>query len=149
MTRPRRDQRKAALHSAQPASVLFSGRTGPGSLTSLFTALSQSFPGLSLTYPNPERPADGGTVAVEAVLNTGPQNADWQPQGAGHSPPISSIGHAPHAKPHGSVNLPVCAVFRFDGGGGGIQNLAMYFDRWRLAKDLWDVAHPANLDLAN
>ncbi len=123
----------------------FSGKTGPNSITSLFTALNQSFPNLALTYPNNERPADGDTVVVEALLNTGPQGAQWGPQGAAASPPISPIHPAPVGKPNGSQNLPVCAVFRF-GAGGGIRILSLYFDRWRLAQDLWDGMHPPNLE---
>jgi hypothetical protein len=127
--------------ASPPTGPWFSGRTP---ITNLFTALNRSFPGLVLTYPNQKRPADGNTVAVEASLDTGAQNADWHPVGAPRSPPISTIAHAPHAKPHGSHNLPVCAIFTFDPTPGSdlIQNLALYFDRYRMAKDLWDGANP-------
>jgi hypothetical protein len=136
----------AASPVPTPVGPWFYGQYGPKSITSVFTALNQSFPDLVLTYPNAKRLEDGSTVAVEASLDTGKQNADWHPVGAGASPPISNIVHAPHAKPNGSLHLPVCAVFTFDPTPGSIliQNLALYFDRYRMAKDLWDGNHPAN-----
>jgi hypothetical protein len=107
----------------------------------LFTALFTSFPHLALSYVNTVRPVDGNTIAVEALLTTGPHHALWAPQGAPVSPPISLI----EPKGHGSTNLPVCAVFLFDGGSDLIKNLGLYFDRWKLAMDLWDRAHPLHL----
>jgi len=107
----------------------------------LFRSLFASFPNLVLSYVNTIRPEDGNTVAVEALLTTGPHAAQWAPPGAPVSPPISLI----EAKGHGSTNLPVCAVFLFDGGSDLIKNLGLYFDRWKLAMDLWDRAHPSHL----
>ncbi len=108
---------------------------------SLFTALFTSFPNLVLRYPTAVRPADGNTVVVEAVLTTGAHVADWAPNGGG-SPPISNIHHAGRS----SVDLPVCAVFLFYPASSKIQNLALYFDRWRLAQDLWDKTNPPQID---
>jgi hypothetical protein len=108
----------------------------------LFTALFTSFPNLVLNYPNALRPVDRNTIAVEALLTTGAQAQPWAPRGHAPSRPISQI------RPSGrhSDNLPVCAVFLFDGGSDLIMNLAFYFDRWRLASDLWDGANPAHID---
>jgi hypothetical protein len=107
----------------------------------LFTALFASFPNLVLTYVNALRPEDGDTIAVEASLTTGPHVARWAPQGHPVSPPISLID----PQQNGSI-LPVCAVFLFDHNSDLIKNLAFYFDRWRLAMDLWDRVHPPHLD---
>jgi hypothetical protein len=107
---------------------------------SLFAGLSASFPNLVLAYPNTLRPEDGNVVAVEAILTTGAQAAPWAPPGANPSPPLSVIQPAPF--PGQPSILPLCAVFTFDRSSGNIQNLALYFDRWKLAMDLWDGAHP-------
>lgn len=118
--------------------------TGQAGIYSLFTGLYQSFPHLVLTYPTGRRPEDGNTVAVEAYLTTGVQNRKWNPPGANPSAPISDI--EPSGAKAGSVNLPLCAVFLFYPGTGLIQNLALYFDRWQMAKDLWDGARPPHLE---
>ena len=107
----------------------------------LFTALYASFPSLKFSRANTVRPTDGNTISVEAVLITGAHAEKWAPKGAPASPPISLI------EPVGNGStLPVCAVFLFDGGSHKIQNLALYFDRWQLTKDLWDRAHPPHID---
>ena len=110
----------------------------------LFTALHRSFPHLVLTYNSNLRLAGGDTVAVEAILETGAHAQRWQPQNAPVSPPISLID----PKQRSSQTLPVCAVFKFVtvGGNDKIKNLALYFDRWQLAKDLWDKANPPHLE---
>jgi hypothetical protein len=118
--------------------------TAQGGIYSLFTGLYQSFPHLVLRYPTGRRPEDGNTVAVEALLTTGVQNQQWAPPGAAASPPISHI--VPSGAKGGSVDLPLCAVFLFYPGTGLIQNLALYFDRWQMAKDLWDGSHPGHLE---
>ena len=109
----------------------------------LFTALFASFPNLVLSYVNNVRPQsqDGNTVTVEALLTTGPHEAIWAPNGAPVSPPLALI----EPKGHGSTDLPVCAVFLFDDSSDQIKNLGLYFDRWRLAMDVWDRVHPAHL----
>jgi hypothetical protein len=107
----------------------------------LFTALFASFPNLVFSYVNTLRPVDGDTIAVEALLTTGAHEVQWAPQGAPVSPPLSLI----EPKGHGSTDLPVCAVFLFDHGSDLIKNLGLYFDRWKLAMDLWDRAHPSHL----
>ena len=101
--------------------------------------------------------ADGKTIAIEAILSTGIARAGrpWAPGGHG-SPPISNI--VPTSA-HQTQNLPVCAVFTFDPTPNNtslIQNLALYFDRWRMAvgwttpagvaiPGLWDHAHSLHL----
>jgi len=107
----------------------------------LFAALFTSFPNLAFSYVNAVRPVDGNTIAVEALLTTGPHVAKWSPQGAPVSPPLSLI----EPEGHGSTNLPVCAVFLFDAHSDLIKNLGLYFDRWALAMALWDRAHPPHL----
>jgi hypothetical protein len=108
----------------------------------LFTALFASFPNLVFSYVNTLRPEDGNTIAVEALLTTGPHVAKWAPQGAPVSPPLSLI--EPHGS--GSTNLPVCAVFLFESNHSDlIKNLGLYFDRWKLAMDVWDRVHPSHL----
>lgn len=110
----------------------------------LFAALHDSFPNLVLQYPSNLRLAAGDTVAVEAVLDTGAHVQRWQPQNAPASPPISLIDPVGRR----SQTLPVCAVFKFVTVGGNdlIKNLALYFDRWQMAKDLWDGANPPHVE---
>jgi hypothetical protein len=115
--------------------------TGQNAVGILFTAIFASFPNIVLNYVNPLRPEDGDTIAVEALLTTGSHAAQWAPPGAPFSPPIGLI----EPKGHGSIDLPVCAVFLFDHGSDLIKNLGLYFDRWKLAMDLWDRAHPGHL----
>ena len=106
----------------------------------LFTALFASFPDLVFSRANALQPTDGNTIAVEAILDTGPHAAKWAPKGAPISPPIQLIDPK-----GGGSNLPVCAVFTFDGGSNSIKNLGLYFDRWKLAMDLWDRSNPSHL----
>jgi hypothetical protein len=132
----------------------FTGRVNIGVL---FTHLFHVFPDIVFAPANGLRPTDGNTIAIEAILNTGkqPVGRQWNP--GGHpSPPMSPI------VPDGtreSNNLPVCAVFTFDTNSSLIQNLALYFDRWKMAMGapadpalgrpavpgLWDGAHPPHL----
>ena len=58
------------------------------------------------------------------------------------SPPLSII--SPNTQPPSS--LPVCAVFTMDAASNLISNLALYFDRWKLAQDKWDKTHPQHID---
>src|SRR5262249_10364269 len=116
--------------------------TGQGPIGNLFTGLFASFPNLMFTYPNVLRPADGNVVAVEAFLTTGVLHARWCAPHVPHSRPLSDVVPAPGRN---SVNLPLCAVFTFDRSSYLIQNLALYFDRWRMAMDLWDGANPPHL----
>jgi hypothetical protein len=104
----------------------------------LFQQLFTSFPNIVFAPANGLQLTDGNTTAIEATLSTGNQVARWLPGGHA-SAPLSPI--VPDGK-HSSQYLPVCAVFTFDNSNGLIQNLALYFDRWRLAKDLWDGANP-------
>src|SRR5262249_197564 len=107
----------------------------------LFTALFASFPNLVLSYVNNVRPEDGNTIAVEALLTTGPHQAKWAPSGAPVSPPLSLI----EPQGHGS-DLPVSSVFLVESPHSDlIKNLGLYFDRWRLAMDVWDRVHPTHL----
>jgi hypothetical protein len=101
------------------------------------------FPDVVLAPANGLQLTDGDTIAIEATLSTGLQTAGHQWVPGGHpSPPISLI--VPDGN-HQSQYLPVCAVFTFDDNSGLIQNLAFYFDRWKMAMDLWDGAHPPHL----
>jgi hypothetical protein len=129
---------------------------GQANIGVLFTHLFHCFPDMVFAPANGLRLADGKTIAIEATLSTGihPAGRPWAP--SGHvSPPISNI------IPSGAnqvQNLPVCAVFTFDPTPNSslIQNLALYFDRWRMAVGwttpagvvtygLWDHAHPPHL----
>jgi hypothetical protein len=114
--------------------------TGQRAVGILFQQLFTSFPDIVFAPANGLRLTDGNTTAVEATLSTGIQMAQWLP-GGNASLPLSPI--VPDKKHH-SDYLPVCAVFTFD-SGGLIQNLALYFDRYKLATDLWDGVSPAHL----
>ena len=110
----------------------------------LFTALFDAFPDMVLSYANgplAPRPTAGQTIAVEAVLDTGEHQKKWKPKGTAISPPIGLINPA-----GGASTLPLCAVFTFDGTPQClIKNLSLYFDRWKMAMDLWDRANPPHL----
>jgi hypothetical protein len=112
--------------------------TGQRHIGVLFQQLFASFPDIVFAPANGLQLTDGNTTAIEATLSTGNQIARWLPGGHA-SAPLSPI--VPDGR-HSSQYLPVCAVFTFDTGSGLIQNLALYFDRWKLAKDLWDGANP-------
>jgi len=111
---------------------------GRAKILTLFQHLFTCFPQVSLTPINALRPIDGNTTVVETTLGTGPQAASWAP-GGNPSAPLSNV--VPNNA--NRVNLPVCAVFTFN--GDPIQNLALYFDRYSLANGLWDKVHPPHL----
>jgi hypothetical protein len=115
--------------------------TGQQAIHTLFHQLFTSFPDIVFAPANGLQLTDGNTIAIEATLSTGVQVAQWF-QDKLASPPLSPI--VPDKKHH-SDYLPVCAVFTFDKNSGLIQNLALYFDRWKLAKDLWDGANPKQI----
>lgn len=112
--------------------------TGQKAIGILFQHLFTSFPNVVFAPVNALHLTDGNTTGIEATLSTGNQVAKWSPGGHA-SAPLSPI--VPDGK-HSSQYLPVCAVFTFDHNSGLIQNLALYFDRYKLAKDLWDGANP-------
>ena len=115
--------------------------TGQQAIHTLFQQLFTSFPNIVFAPANGLQLTDGNTIAIEATLSTGVQVAQWF-QGKLASPPLSPI--VPDKKHH-SDYLPVCAVFTFENSSGLIQNLGLYFDRWKLAKDLWDGATPKQI----
>lgn len=129
--------------------------TGQPAIHVLFTHLFHCFPDMVFAPANALQLTDGNTIAVEATLSTGkqPMGRPWAP-GGNASPPISPV--VPDGN-HQSQNLAVCAVFTFDPTGSLIQNLALYFDRWKMAvgtpassgkpaiPGLWDHANPAHL----
>jgi hypothetical protein len=116
--------------------------TGQRAIGILFQELFTSFPDLVFAPANGLRLTDGNTIGIEATLSTGIQVAAWSP-GGNASHPLSPI--VPDKK-HRSDYLPVCAIFTF-GGNCLIQNLGLYFDRWKLAIDLWDGSNPPHLDI--
>lgn len=115
--------------------------TGQNNIGVLFTHLFQCFPNVVFAPANGLQLDDGNTIAIEATLSTGMQRQRWAP-GGNPSAPISTVIPDGH---HQSQNLPVCAVFTFDSNSSLIQNLALYFDRWKMAQDLWDGAHPPHI----
>jgi hypothetical protein len=115
--------------------------TGQHAIGVLFQQLFTSFPNLVFAPANALQLTDGNTIGIESTLSTGVQMAPWLPAGK-PSPPLSPI--VPDKKRH-SDYLPVCAIFTFDPNSGLIQNLGLYFDRWKLATDLWDGKHPAHI----
>jgi hypothetical protein len=106
--------------------------TGQQAIHILFTQLFTSFPDVVFAPANALQLTDGNTTAIEATLSTGIQVAQWF-QGKLASAPLSPI--VPDGK-HRSDYLPVCAVFTFEKHSGLIQNLGLYFDRFKLAADL-------------
>jgi hypothetical protein len=115
--------------------------TGQKPIGTLFTELFNCFPGIVFAPANGLQLSDGNTIAVEAILSTGTQAKDWAP-GGNKSPPLSNVTH----NNTNTTQLPVCAVFMFDPNSSLIQNLALYFDRWKLSYDLWDKAKPKHID---
>ena len=131
--------------------------TGQAAIHVLFTHLFHVFPDIVFAPANGLRLTDGNTIGIEATLSTGkqPHGRQWLP-GGNASPPMSPV--VPDGN-HQVQNLPVCAVFTFDPTPNSslIQNLALYFDRWRMAvgtpasagkpaiPGLWDHANPQHL----
>jgi hypothetical protein len=115
--------------------------TGQQAIHILFHQLFTSFPDVVFAPANGLQLTDGNTTAIEATLSTGIQVAPWF-QGKLASPPLSPI--VPDKKHH-SDYLPVCAVFTFEKHSGLIRNLGLYFDRFKLASDLWDGASPKQI----
>jgi hypothetical protein len=123
--------------------------TGQVAVGVLFAHLFHCFPDMVFAPANGLRLTDGNNIAIEALLSTGLHRVGrpWAPGGHA-SPPISPI--VPDGN-HQSQNLPVCAVFTFNASDSLILNLALYFDRWKMAvgtpgsPGLWDHANPAHL----
>jgi hypothetical protein len=153
-------QNTPAAHPMYPNVGLTTGGpqfTGQNNIGILFTHLFHCFPDIVFAPANGLRLTDGNTIGIEATLSTGkqPVGRQWAPGGHA-SPPMSPI--VPDGQ-HQSQNLPVCAVFTFDPTPNSslIQNLALYFDRWKMAMGtpvqgvnpaihgLWDQANPAHL----
>jgi hypothetical protein len=100
----------------------------------LWTQLFLTFPDdFSLTEVPPRGYSNAGpnTILVQTRLG-GTHKADWfEPYTNNHySPPLSGL-----AVTKKSMNLPACAAFTFD-GAYKITKIAIYFDRYRMAKTL-------------
>jgi hypothetical protein len=122
---------------------------GQDGIDDLFTTLSNTFSQYGFdpaSGPNtvPQPLAGANKIAVEAILTTGHVQKKWHPHHVKATPPLSKI------EPAGGDNtqLPVCAVFTMDDDGNlyRIINLALYFDRWKLAQDKWDKNNPPHID---
>jgi hypothetical protein len=116
--------------------------TGRNAIQTLFGHLFTVFPAIVFAPANSLQLSSGNTVAVEAILNTGYQGAgqQWAPGGA-RSEPVSTV--VPDG--HHQSQLPACAVFTLNSTTAKINNLAIYFDRWQLAMDLWDRVNPPHI----
>ena len=103
----------------------------------LWKQLFVTFPDdFSLTQVPPRGYSNAGpdTILVQTRLG-GTHKADWfEPYNDDHySPPLSGL---PVQKK--SMNIPACAAFTFDGNvaPAKITKVAIYFDRYRMAKTL-------------
>jgi hypothetical protein len=106
----------------------------------LWTQLFTTFPDdIKLTEIPPRTRSTGGptTIMVQTRLE-GTHKHDWFSHAHRpghkdhHSPPLSGL---PVAHPNKKMDLPACAVFTFD-GSDLITKLSIYFDRYRMAKQL-------------
>jgi hypothetical protein len=127
--------------------------TTQNGIDNLFKTLKKSLPqyGLDPT-PNPNNPQlliGVNQISVEAILNAGKWKHSWDP-----SPPVPKsrpLSHVKGTDEGGSggitTQLSVCAVFTLDSNSPFlIRNLALYFDRWKLAHDKWDKTNPNHID---
>jgi hypothetical protein len=114
-------------------------------LDDLFNSLNHTFTSWALDAAQtpPLELANGNMRAVEAKLTLNSVKNKWNPA-AGATPPLSKIPVTAGR----STTLPVCAVFTMDSAASNalINNLALYFDRWKLGQDLWDKTHPTHID---
>ena len=121
----------------------FQGQAG---VTDLFTTLRNTFTSYAFDYaPDPHTPClmvGNNMIAVEMMVTLGELQNSWNPTTVRPSPPLSIIG--PNTRPTSS--LPACGVFTMDPASTKIINLALYFDRWKLAQDKWDKTNPPHID---
>jgi hypothetical protein len=107
---------------------------GAQEVKGLFRQLFNTFPDFRLTplvwasrYYSP----DGKGIVIQAQL-FGTFQSNWFQRPSPHySPPLSDLAPGRNR----STDLPACAVFSFD-DDGRIVNLAIYFDRDRMAREL-------------
>jgi hypothetical protein len=119
----------------------------------MFTTLKKSLPQYGLDpKPNPNNPQlliGGNQISVEAILTAGTWKHSWDPPNPpGKSRPLSHVMGTDEGGSGGAqTQLPVCAVFTLHSVSPYlIINLALYFDRWKLANDKWDKTHPQHVD---
>jgi len=120
----------------------------------LFSTLQNSFSQYALDTapdgnPNTAQLMTGGNmISAEAMLTTGNWKSHWAPTTVAPSPPLSLIDGSDEGGGGGKpTKIPVCAVFTMDDPGSDkIINLALYFDRWKLANDMWDKQNPQHID---
>ena len=121
--------------------------TGAVAVRQLFNRLFMSFPnivygpvtGTPYCYSSLDNGVtiEGNTITVQTLLTTGVMAERWFPAShKAYSKPLSDIDLDPKAAAN-SQNRPACAVFSFDPTSNRISNLAIYFDRWQMAVDLW------------
>lgn len=103
----------------------------------LWEQLFKTFPDdIKLTEIPPRTRSTGPTTIMVQTRLEGTHKHDWfshaHPPGHKdhHSPPLSGLPVA-----NKKMNLPACAVFTFD-GSDKITKLSIYFDRYRMAKQL-------------
>lgn len=123
-------------------------------ITDLFATLQNSFSKYALDTapdPNPNNAqlmTGGNMISAEAMLTTGIWKYHWAPTTVKPSPPLSLIDGTDEGGGGGKPTaVPVCAVFTMDDPGSyKIINLALYFDRWALAGNMWDQNNPPHID---
>ena len=126
--------------------------TTQAGIDDMLKTLKKSLPqyGLDPT-PNPNNPQlliGGNQISVEAILTAGNWKHSWAPTTVAKSPPLSKVKGTDEGGSGGAqTQLPVCAVFTLHSVSPFlIRNLALYFDRWKLAHEKWDKTNPQHID---
>ncbi len=121
--------------------------SGVPAVHTLFERLFKCFPNISYgpvtgtpyCYSSSDgQTIQGNTITVQTILTTGVMAERWfSAVSPAYSKPLSDIEIDPSGRAN-SQNRPACAVFTFDPTTNNlILNLAIYFDRWQMAVDLW------------